>query len=93
VIDEAVFNSLLAMERAGRRNAVQNILALYLSNSSRLIQEIREAIHTGDAAMLKARGHQLKSASVQVGAMDVSFHAGEIERLAQANQLEHFAFS
>jgi CheY-like chemotaxis protein/HPt (histidine-containing phosphotransfer) domain-containing protein len=88
VIDESVWKNLLTMERSGRSNAVQKILSLYLSDSRRLVLEIRAAIDAGDAALLNAGAHQLKSASAQVGALAAGFQAGEIERLAQAQQLD-----
>ena len=88
VIDESVWNNLLAMERSGRPGAVQTILSLYLSDSRRLILEIREAIQSGDAAKLNAGAHQLKSASAQVGALAAAHHAGEIERLARDQRLD-----
>ncbi len=87
IINEAVWRNLLAMEQSGRRNAVQRILSLYLSDAGRLMREIREASHTGNATALAAVAHQLKSASAHVGALAAAFHAGEIERLARANQL------
>lgn len=88
VIDESVWNNLLAMERSGRPGAVQTILSLYLSDSRRLILEIREAIQSGDAAKLNAGAHQLKSASAQVGALAAAHHSGEIERLARDQRLD-----
>jgi len=87
VIDESVWKTLVTMERSGRSSTVQKILSLYLSDSSRLILEIREAIQTGDTARLNAGAHQLKSASAQVGALAATLHAGEIERLAHTQQL------
>lgn len=88
VIDESVWNNLLAMERSGRPGTLQTILSLYLSDSRRLILEIREAIQSGDAAKLNAGAHQLKSASAQVGALAAAHHSGEIERLARDQQLD-----
>ncbi len=88
VIDESIWNNLLAMERSGRPGALQTILSLYLSDSSRLILEIRKAIHTGDVTRLNAGAHQLKSASAQVGALAAAHHSGEIERLAREEQLD-----
>jgi HPt (histidine-containing phosphotransfer) domain-containing protein len=87
-IDEGVWDNLLTMERAGRTNAVQRIVSLYLSDSRRLVQEMREAFKTGDAAALNAVAHQLKSASAQVGALAASCQAGDIERLARQQQLD-----
>lgn len=91
VIDEGVWANLLSMERAGRTNAVQRIVSLYLSDSRRLVLEIREAIKTGDGAALNAAAHQLKSASAQVGAVAASFHAGEIEQLLRQQQQDAVA--
>lgn len=88
VIDESVWNNLLAMERSGRPGAMPTILSLYLSDARRLILEIREAIQTGNADRLNAGAHQLKSSSAQVGALAATHYAREIERLARAQQLD-----
>ena len=88
VIDESIWNNLLAMERSGRPGALQTILSLYLSDSRRLLLEIRKAIHTGDVSRLNAWAHQLKSTSAQVGALAAAHHSGEIERLAREEQLD-----
>ena len=88
VINESVFANLLAMERAGRPSAAQKILALYLSNSRRLVSEIRAAVHTGDTQALRTAAHQLKSSSALVGAQAASVQAGQIERLAGERQLD-----
>ncbi|MFZ3012104.1 MAG: Hpt domain-containing protein [Nitrospira sp.] len=88
VIDESIWNNLLAMERSERPGALQTILSLYLSDSRQLILEIRKAIHTGDVSRLTAGAHQLKSASAQVGALAAAHHSGEIERRAREEQLD-----
>ena len=88
VIDESIWNNLLAMERSGRPGALQTILSLYLSDSRRLLLEIRKAIHTGDVSRLNAWAHQLKSTSAQVGALAAAHHSGEIERLTREGQLD-----
>ncbi|MBH0199077.1 MAG: response regulator [Nitrospira sp.] len=88
VIDESVWTNLLSMERSDRAHAMKQILSLYLSDSRQLIERIREAIQGGDVAALNASAHQLKSSSAQVGALAASFHAAEIERLAQEQRLD-----
>ncbi|MBK8276558.1 MAG: response regulator [Nitrospira sp.] len=88
VIDEAVWENLLAMERAGRSDALHKILSLYLSDSKRLMGVLQAAIQTGNGAALRDGAHQLKSTSAQVGALAASFQAGEIERLARQQQLD-----
>ena len=87
VLDEAIWNTLVAMERAGRPNAAQHILSRYLVNARELLAQIRAALHTSNADALSAGAHQLKSASAQVGALAVSALAADVERLAQTNQL------
>ncbi len=88
VIDESIWKTLVTMERSGRPGTLQTILSLYISDSRRLILEIRQAIHTGDVTKLTAGAHQLKSASAQVGAFAAAHHSGAIERLARAQQLD-----
>ena len=48
--------------------------------------EMRKAIQAGEGTTLIDGAHQLKSASAQVGALAAGFQAGEIERLARAQQ-------
>ncbi|MBS0167634.1 response regulator [Nitrospira sp. CMX1] len=91
IIDDAVWENLLAMERAGRSHPLHKILSLYLSDSRRLIEVIRDAIQAGNGAALTDGAHQLKSTSAQVGALATSFQAGEIERLARQQQLDSAA--
>ena len=88
VIDEAVWENLLAMERAGRSDALHRILSLYLLDSKRLMGVLQAAIQTGNEAALRDGAHQLKSSSAQVGALAASVQAGEIERLARQQQLD-----
>ena len=88
IIDESNWKDLMLIERSERQGAVQTILSLYLCDSRRLILEIREAIQTGNADRLNVGAHQLKSASAQVGALAATHYAGEIERLARAQQLD-----
>lgn len=88
LIDKSAWNTISAMERSGRPNPLQKILSLYISNSRQLIQEIRAAVQARDAARLNAGVHQLKSTSLQVGALATAFQAGEIERLARNQQLD-----
>ena len=86
VIDDVVWKNLLAMERAGRLSALHKILSLYLLDSRRLVGVMRKAIQAGEGTTLIDGAHQLKSASAQVGALAAGFQAGEIERLARAQQ-------
>ncbi|MDH4152581.1 MAG: response regulator [Nitrospira sp.] len=88
IIDEAIWENLLAMERVGCSYAMHKILALYLSDSRRLMRVIHDAIQTGDRATLADGAHQLKSTSAQVGALAASVRAGEIERYAREQQLD-----
>jgi len=91
IIDEAIWENLLAMERAGCSYAMHKILALYLSDSRRLMRVIHNAIQTGDAVTLADGAHQLKSTSAQVGALAASVQAGEIERYAREQHLDAVA--
>ena len=91
VMDEAVWENLLAMERAGRSDALHRILSLYLSDSKRLMGVLQAAIQTGNGAALRDGAHQLKSSSAQVGALAASVQAGEIERYARTQQLDSAA--
>ena len=91
IIDEAVWENLLAMERAGRSDALHRILSLYLLDSKRLMGVLQAAIQTGNEAAVRDGAHQLKSSSAQVGALAASVQAGEIERYARTQQLDSAA--
>ena len=91
IIDEAVWENLLAMELAGRSDALHRILSLYLLDSKRLMGVLQAAIQTGNEAAVRDGAHQLKSSSAQVGALAASVQAGEIERYARTQQLDSAA--
>jgi signal transduction histidine kinase/DNA-binding response OmpR family regulator len=78
-IDRSVLDGIRALEEAGTRGLLERVIALYLSESSRLMGEVRSAAERGDVGSLLLAVHSLKSSSAHVGATGFSERCREIE--------------
>ena len=94
VIDTSAWDSIrsLPQQHRGNPTLLHGTLSMYLTDSALLLQQIRSAVQTGDAAGLSAAAHRLKSSSAQLGACATADHCQALERLATAGQL-HTALS
>jgi len=70
-LDPGALDNLRSLETPAKPGIVKQIIALYLSSSPKLLAEIRDAIGTGDAALLRIAAHTLKSSSHNLGATRV----------------------
>ncbi len=64
-----------------------DLLRTYMGNAPQLIGQAREAIGCGDVEAVVLPVHSLKSSSANVGALQLSELAREVERLAKADDL------
>jgi PAS domain S-box-containing protein len=83
ILDKA---ALLA-RMGGREDRMRTILQIFLEESSRQMDELREAITRGDAVSLQRLAHSLKGAVGIVGAQSVVDAAVTLESLGQAGEL------
>jgi HPt (histidine-containing phosphotransfer) domain-containing protein len=79
VIDQAPLDAIRSLQQPGSENLLNTILRLYLDQSTELGAKIGRAVAASSAADLREAAHSLKSSSANVGAMQVSELARELE--------------
>ncbi len=81
IVDWDFFN-----ERFGDdQELVAELIVIYLEESPKQMNQIKEAIATGNMANLSLYAHSLKGASANMGAMEVRYAAAELEAKGKAN--------
>jgi signal transduction histidine kinase/DNA-binding response OmpR family regulator/HPt (histidine-containing phosphotransfer) domain-containing protein len=86
-VDERVLDALAGLQRDGRPDIVNRVIALFLSSAPALVRELEEGAASGDTARLHRASHTLKSASANVGAALLSAHCKELEAMARAGSV------
>ena len=84
IIDRATLDELAASTDAA---FVRQLAETYLDDSPHLLADMRQALQTGNAALLARSAHSLKSNSASLGALGLSALAKELELAAKAGQL------
>jgi len=81
-VEIAVLNSLSDAQEDGQPDLVVELIDLYLSDTSRRVRAMREALATTDGPLLGRAAHALKGGSSTLGALQVAESCEELERLA-----------
>ena len=90
-IDETVLDRLAALQRPGKVGVVEQVVGLYLDDSGRALDALREALARHDLAIATQNAHNLKSSSSHVGATGLSIQFAALERAARAGDAERAA--
>jgi HPt (histidine-containing phosphotransfer) domain-containing protein len=72
----------------GKRELLARVINLYLVESPKLIQKMKQAAGAGDAAQIARSAHSLKSCSANVGAKVLSQYCADIEASARRADTE-----
>ncbi len=64
------------------------LVDLFVETGSPQVEELREALKTGDGEHIRRLAHSLKGASGNLGLMDISREARTIETLSDAGNFE-----
>jgi two-component system, sensor histidine kinase and response regulator len=83
--DETVLANL---QRLGGVQLAQRILALFLEHTPKRLAAVRVGLQEGDLESVERAAHSLKSTSGHLRIMTMQALAGNIERLAMAEQHE-----
>jgi two-component system, sensor histidine kinase and response regulator len=86
-LDEQALKQIRALRKPGGPDLLQRIVALYITNSRTLIDALRAAIISSDAAAVLQAAHSLKSSSANVGATDLTNLCAALEAAAKAGKL------
>jgi signal transduction histidine kinase/ligand-binding sensor domain-containing protein/CheY-like chemotaxis protein len=87
LLDPATLNALRALPRSGPKDMLSHIAEIYLSDSSRLVDSIEQALHVGEATSLARAAHAWRSYNGNVGALSLARLCRELENSARAGNL------
>jgi PAS domain S-box-containing protein len=83
VLDRQVLDQLRKLLTNGKPELLARAINLYLGESPKLMQKLKQAADDGDAPAIARAAHSLKSSSANVGATALSRYCGEIEASAR----------
>ena len=84
VLDKKTIAQIRAVSQDYHPGFLDELIALYLSQTPKLIAEMRGFAKEGDGANLEFTAHRLKGSSLNLGALQMAELCGEIERKARA---------
>jgi signal transduction histidine kinase/CheY-like chemotaxis protein len=83
VLDRQVLNELGKVVTNGKPELLIRVINLYLAESPKLMQKLKQAAAAGDTSAMAGCAHSLKSSSANVGAQSLSRCFAEIETAAR----------
>ncbi len=84
VLDRQVLSQLRELENADDPNLLSRVLQLYLDESPKLIDKLKQAVLQNDAREIELSAHTLKSSSANIGATILTGLCGEIHLAIRA---------
>jgi HPt (histidine-containing phosphotransfer) domain-containing protein len=88
ILDRQVLGQLGALRSNGKPDLLARTINLYLVESPKLMQKLKQAAAASDAPELVRSAHSLKSSSANVGATVLSRYCGDIEASARRADTE-----
>jgi len=86
-IDTASLDNISRLKGVGGSKMVRQVVGLYLSSSSELIEELRTRLVQGDAEAVRQAAHALKSSSQTVGACSLATLSQKLEEMGRSGEL------
>jgi signal transduction histidine kinase/DNA-binding response OmpR family regulator/HPt (histidine-containing phosphotransfer) domain-containing protein len=90
-LDARALAQIRVLHRTGAPNLLGKIIGLYLDNSPKLLQQVRDAVVNADSKAMWQAAHSLKSSSANLGATQVAALCKQIEQRGREQQLEDVA--
>ncbi len=88
LLDPNILNSIRALQSEGMPDVFQKVLNIYMQKSPGLMENLRQAISTGNASAVEFAAHSLKSANANMGALELSALCRELEQLGRSGSIE-----
>lgn len=88
VLDRSILQSLLEMQNMGSSNLLNTLFDAYTASSQELVQNIENALIQSDWAAIRNHAHTLKSSSHNIGAVNLSRIAREMETSAPKKNVQ-----
>jgi two-component system, sensor histidine kinase and response regulator len=83
VIDRKVLDELSKVRTNGKPELLARVINLYLAESPKLVQKLKQAAGAANASDIAASAHSLKSSSANVGAKALSRYCADLEDSAR----------
>jgi CheY-like chemotaxis protein len=91
VLDRQVLDQLSKVRTNGKPELLARVINVYLAESPKLVQKLKQAAGARDAREIARCAHSLKSSSANVGAMMLSRYCEDIEASARRADTEEAA--
>jgi HPt (histidine-containing phosphotransfer) domain-containing protein len=88
VLDRQVLEQLSRVRTNGKPELLARVINLYLVESPKLVQKLKQAAGASDARAIARSAHSLKSSSANVGAKVLSGYCADIEASARRADTE-----
>ena len=88
-IDYSALNRIRNLKGIGGDKMVRQVIALYLSSSSTLVDGLREGLVEGDTEAVRQGAHALKSSSLNIGAAALVDLTRKLEEMGRTGELVH----
>ena len=88
VINRPALDNIRQLQRPGKPDLLEKVVSLYMSDSSGLLNALREAINEGDAGKVRMLAHRFKSGSANLGALELAELCREMEEKGYNNNIE-----
>jgi HPt (histidine-containing phosphotransfer) domain-containing protein len=87
-----IFDRQALLQRVdGDEELLEEMVVIFLEFTPRQLQEIRQALKTGDAEFLRGRAHSIRGAAASISAGAVQQAAGELENAGKKHDLAQAA--
>ena len=86
-LDQAVLDGLRALQEPGEPDFVQEMIDLYVTDTTTLIAALRVAVGQSNADGLRVAAHTLKGNSKSLGAMRMGSLSLELEKLGRSGTI------
>ncbi len=90
-LDASLLAEIRSLQMEGEPDLLAELIEAYQKNSQKLMEQISEAIAAGDANRLRRASHSFKGSSGNLGALRLCEMCGEMETLAEQNELDAIA--
>ncbi|GEM_PF-587496 len=87
VLDPAALRRIRALQRPGRADVLTRVVTLYREALPGELEAIAQALEAGDGEHLARHAHALKSSSANLGLIEVSALARDLEQAGRAEEL------
>ena len=87
-IDRKALETIQALQRQGKPDLLVRVINIYLEDSLRLLEALRQALSRGDGVELKLQAHSLKSSSANVGALRLAELCKELEATGEGKSMD-----